>query len=261
MKKIWVILFIVILIVSLIIWVYKSDLFKPEEEYIPTDYEINLIDYFKEIALKSEYFDNPEKITKWIKPMSLFIYKEAAMNVQMTTIHSTIENINNIASDGFRVEVTNDHKKANAFLYLCEKGKVKEVAPKFYKLLNDSINYEYSGFSYVEFKWTNFVITKALMFVDSESSIEEQKHAIIEELTQSIGLSNDSDKYPDSIFFEADSIQNSGDYQYSKMDVALINFLYNPKMKPGYKDRTAELVIKKILKDENNALNRGSRSN
>ena len=37
-------------------------------------------------------------------------------------------------------------------------------------------------FSYVEFKWTNFVITKSLMFIDTNYSIEEQKHAIIEEL-------------------------------------------------------------------------------
>lgn len=256
MKKIWIILFIVILIVSLIVWFYKYNLFKPEKEYVPSDYEINLIDYFNEIALKSEYFDNPEKVTKWRKTMSLFVYKEAEFNEQMTMVRNTIENINFIASDGFKIEVTEDYKKANAFLYLCEKEKIKEVAPKFYKLLNDSVNYEYSGFSYVEFKWTNFVITKALIFIDSESSIDEQKHSIIEELTQSIGLLNDSDNYPDSIFYEVDRVQNSRNYQYSKMDIALISFLYNPMMKPGYNDKTAEIVIKKILKDEYNALNR-----
>jgi hypothetical protein len=123
-------------------------------------------------------------------------------------------------------------------------------------LLDDSVNYKYSGFSFVEFKWTNFVITKALMFVDSESSIGEQKHSIIEELTQSIGLSNDSNKFPESIFYENNRANNSSDFQYSKMDIALINFLYNPKMKPGYNSRTAELVIKNILQDENEAVNR-----
>lgn len=258
MKKIWIILLVIILIVSLIIWLYKSDLFKPKEEYLPTAYEVSLIDYFKEIALNTEYDDNPERVTKWRKPMFLFIYKETASDEQMLTIQNTIESINNIASDGFRIEITNDHKKANAFLYLCKKEKVKEAAPKFYDLLNDDvINYDYTGLTYVEFKWTNFVITRALIFIDSESSIEEQKHAIVEEITQSIGLLNDSDKYPDSIFYEeTDSIQNAANYQYSKMDIALINFLYNPKMKPGYKDRTVELVIKNILKDENNALNR-----
>ncbi len=255
MKKVWVILFIIILIVSLAIWFYKSNLFKPEKEYIPTEHEIKLIDYFNEIALKSEYFDNPEKVTKWRKTMSLYIYKEADLNEQMKTINNTIKNINSISSDGFKIEITQDYKKANAFIYLCNKEKVKGIAPKFYKLLKESINYEYSGFSYVEFKWTNFVITKALMFIDIESSVEEQKLAIIEEVTQSIGLLNDSDKYPDSVFYETDTIDSSGNYEYSKMDIALINFLYNPKMRPGYNKKTAEIVIKKILRDENRAIN------
>lgn len=56
------------------------------------------------------------------------------------------------------------------------------------------------GFSYVEFKKTNFVINKALIFVDSEITLKDKRHVIIEELTQSIGLLNDSDKYPNSIF-------------------------------------------------------------
>lgn len=256
MKKKWIILLLLVFISSLIVWFYKAGLFESEKEYIPTDYEIKLIDYFNEIALKSEYFDNPEKVTKWRKPMSLFIHKDGELNEQTTTILNTINSINNISSDGFKIEITEDYKNANTFLYLCKKEKIEELAPNFYELLNNSINDEYSGFSYVEFKWTNFVITKALIFVDSESSIDEQKHAIIEELTQSIGLLNDSDKYHDSIFYETDSIQSSRISQYSKMDIALINFLYNPKMKPGFNNRTADLVIKKILKDENSAINR-----
>jgi len=253
------ILLIVILIIVIAFLFYKFDLLKYNKEYIPTEYEMKLIDYFKEIALKTEYDDNPEKVIKWRKVMSLYIYKEKEFEEQMVVIFNTISIINDISSDGFKIEVTQNPTKANAFLYLCKKEKVKVLAPKFYELLNDDmIDYNYTGLTYVEFKWTNFVITKALIFIDTEPSIEEQKLAIIEEVTQSIGLLNDSDKYPDSIFYENDSIKNSGNYQYSKMDLALISFLYNPKMKPGFNDRTAELVIKKILKDENNTLNRAS---
>lgn len=256
MKKIWIILLLLAVITSLLFWFYKSGVFKAEEEYIPTDYEQELIDYFNEIALKSEYFDSPEKVTKWRKTMALFVYKEGKQKEQMGIIHNTIQSINSISSDGFKIKIVDDFKDANAFMYLCKKEKVKDLAPKFYNILNDSINYDYSGFSYVEFKWTNFVIDKALMFINIDSPIEKQKHAIIEELTQSIGLSNDSDKYPESIFYDNEDIQNTNDFQYSKMDIALINFLYNPKMKPGFNNMTAELVIKKILKDENEAINR-----
>lgn len=256
MKKYWTILFIIILIITIVIWFYKSDLFKSEGEYIPTDYEIKLIDYFKEIAFKSEYLDNPEKVTKWVKPMSIYVYKDEEAIKQMTEISSTIQNINNITSDGFEIKITEDYKKANTLLYLCTKDKLKEIAPKLYNLANETTNYKYSGYTYVEFKMTNFAITKALIFIDSESSIDEQKHSIVEELTQSIGLMNDSDKYSDSIFYEKDGIEIEYNHQYSKMDIALINFLYNPKMKAGFREKTAEVVIRKILKDENNAINR-----
>ena len=93
MKKKWVILVLILLVTCLFFWLYKSDLFKPEEEYIPTPYELSLIDYFNEIALKSEYFDSPEKVTKWRKPMSLFVYTDGLQKEQMEVIHSTIQNI------------------------------------------------------------------------------------------------------------------------------------------------------------------------
>ncbi|WP_428741415.1 DUF2927 domain-containing protein [Tenacibaculum sp.] len=246
MKKKSIILLIIILIVFST-WVYKS-----EEKYIPTDYEISVINYFNEIAIKSEYFDNPERVTKWRKPMNLFIYKEAELSKQMELIYSTIKTINSIASDGFKIEIIEDYKDASAVLYLCDKNKVKELAPNFYKLIEDSVNYEYTGFSYIEFKLTNFVINKALIFVDTEVSINEQKHSIVEELTQSLGLSNDSNKYSDSIFYESDSIQEKTGFSYSKMDIALIKYLYAPKMKPGFKEKSAEIVIKKIMKSEKN---------
>lgn len=233
---------------------YKSSFIKSDKEYSLNDYEKSLIEYFNEIALETEYFDNPDKITKWRKPMSLYVYKQGSFKEQMATLTSTIKDINNLSSDGFRIEITNDYKNANAFLYLCRKDELGTLAPKFDKLLNDSVSYHYSGFSYVEFKWTNFVITKALMFVDADASMEEQKHSIVEELTQSIGLVNDSDKFPESIFYDNKTGTKSSNSKYSKMDISLISFLYNPQMKPGYKSKTAEIVIKNILKDENEAL-------
>jgi len=232
---------------------YKSGLFEPTKEYIPNENELKLIEYFKEIALNTEYNDNPQRVIKWRDPMFLFVYKEKEHDRQMAIIDKTIENINDLASDGFKIEITNDISKSNAFLYLCEKSRVQELAPKFYDLLNDeTITYEYTGMSYVEFEWSNFVIDKALIFIDANASIGEQGSAIVEELTQSIGLLNDSEKYPNSIFYEKeDSIENK---EYSLMDINLIRFLYDDKMKPGFGDRTVEVVIKKILQEEKTTL-------
>lgn len=253
MNKPLAVLMTVILIIFIVFLVYKPDLLKSENEYTPSEYELSLIEYFKEIALNTEFDDNPERVIKWRKTMSLFVYKEKEYEEQMGMINIVVDNINLLASDGFKIKITNDLSKSNAVLYLCEKERVRELAPNFYKLLNDDVlEDEFTGMTYVEFKWSNFVINKALIFIDANASIVEQEAAIVEEITQSIGLLNDSEKYPDSIFYEKEG--NIDNKRYSPMDIDIISLLYNDKMKPGFKDRTVEVVIKKILREKKEKL-------
>lgn len=134
MKRKWIIIISLISFISLSIWFYNIDLFKLEDDYIPNNHEMELIDYFNEIALKLEYFDNPERITKWRTAMHLFVYSESESYEQMKIIQNTIESMNNISSDGFKINITKDYKRANAFIYVCKKEMLKEIAPKFYKL-------------------------------------------------------------------------------------------------------------------------------
>ena len=64
------------------------------------------------------------------------------------------------------------------------------------------------------------------MYVDLErtgDNFEAQKHLLREELTQSLGLFNDSWKYPESIFYQGWSTVT----EYSDMDKRLIDMLYN----------------------------------
>ena len=63
------------------------------------------------------------------------------------------------------------------------------------------------------------------MYVDTErcTSIDAQKHLLREELTQSLGLFNDSDKYPNSIFQQAWTETT----EYSEIDIKMIHMLYN----------------------------------
>lgn len=127
MKKTWFTL--LLLVASSFFLFYKFGLFEWEKEYVPTNYEIKLIDYFKEIALQSEYDDNPEKIIKWNEPMILFIEKEKEFDNQMTAINKVIGEINQLATDGFKIILTNNILESNSILYLCSKEKVAELNP------------------------------------------------------------------------------------------------------------------------------------
>ena len=68
-------------------------------------------------------------------------------------------------------------------------------------------------------------ITRANVFVDiyRTKSINAQKHLLREEVTQSLGLFNDTYDYPNSIFYQGWTETT----KYADIDVKLIKMLYN----------------------------------
>ena len=68
--------FLMTTVLIIVISILSFVLINNDSHYIPTAYEKELIDYFKEIALQSEYDDNPQKVIKWKEPMLLHVIKE-----------------------------------------------------------------------------------------------------------------------------------------------------------------------------------------
>ena len=242
------IFFLLLIITSTLLIVYSKKNLKID--YEPTVYEEEMIKYFREVAINSEYYDNPERITKWKEPMLIHIIKDNTYKKQLALIQETIKGINELATDGFKIKFTESPKKANTFLYLCARESVAKLSPNFYKSFTDNIDIEVAGFAYTEFDWNNYRIKKAFIFIDPEEPLNIQESTILEEVTQSIGLMNDSEKYSNSIFYENQIEEDTIVMQYSKMDKDLIRFLYHPKMKSGFNAKQSERVILRILKEE-----------
>lgn len=221
------------------------------DNYVPNKYERELLDYFKEVALKSEFDDNPQRVIKWKNHMTLYVFNYEEYPKQMEIVKKTINQINKLATDGFSITLNKEIYHANAIFYMCKKDEVSRHNPDFYKMFNDGIiDDDFSGLAYIEFNWKDYTINKALIYVDIDDHIDIQESAIVEELTQSIGLPNDTNKYPNSIFYNDKSEKGIITKEYSKMDTDIIRLLYHPKMKPGLNSKQAENVIKKILKSE-----------
>lgn len=245
-KKMGLVVFSLVLIAVLFIYLNFKRV-----NYELTEYEERLIRYFNEVALQSEYNDNPQRIIKWRKPMILYVHKDGVYKSQMQMIHQTINDINGLATDGFKIVLSEDISECNAFLYLCNKEKVAELNPDFYQSFEDGIvDDDFSGLAYVEFNWSNYNINKVLIYIDSEDPIDVQKSTILEEITQSIGLPNDPKTYSNSIFYEDKSEEDVIINRFSEMDSDIVRLLYHPKMKPGLNFKQVEKVIKRILKEE-----------
>jgi hypothetical protein len=86
------------------------------------------------------------------------------------------------------------------------------------------------------------------MFVDTfRASLNEQKHLLREELTQSLGLARDSYLYSDSIFQQAFSTKVT---KYAQIDKDLIRLLYHPEMSVGLNANQVDSILRKILQEE-----------
>jgi len=242
--------FLISTILIVVVLIFFFVLMKRSSNYNTTAYAKQLIDYFKEIALQSEYDDNPKRVIKWEKSMLLYVIKKEESNLQMSVIKKTIVEINQLATDGFKIILTNDLSRSNAILYLCNKEQVAELNPYFYEMLTKDIDYDITGLAYTEFDTKMHNIDKALIFINSEYSFDIQESTILEEITQSLGLAFDSKTYTNSIFYEEKFKQKVRVNEYSRLDRDIVRLLYHPKMKSGLDSIEVERVIKKILKSE-----------
>lgn len=75
----------------------------------------------------------------------------------------------------------------------------------------------------------NFIYERVFIIINSDQPEEVRRRAIVEEITQAVGLTNDSWWYPDSRFYQGFSINPD----LADIDEALVRLLYDPRIRPG----------------------------
>jgi hypothetical protein len=169
--------------------------------------------YFREIALGNE-FSNKISSTpyRWTKNMKIYVYGYRSP-MMMDELNRIVKELNDIINP-ITISVVSNRNDANFIIYL---GSYKTFAanhPDIHaeRLVNN---------------WGYFQIynNEGLMYVDVIRAKEEnaQKHLLREELTQSLGLCNDSYKYDNSIFYQGWTTTT----EYAPIDRELIDMLYN----------------------------------
>lgn len=176
------------------------------------------IDYFTEIVLGAEFGDEIPVIKKWTNDIRLKIVGKPT-EADMQTINSIISDLNYLIG-GIKIKLVD--KKENLTITFPPENQFKVIDQNYVPT-----NY---GFFWALWHDDNFVIYNASILVSSAGiTQQERSHLIREELTQSLGLMNDSNKYNNSIFY-----QEWTDFtEFSKIDKSVIKLLYLKKIKPG----------------------------
>lgn len=240
-------MFLFILIFTLGFYLYEQSTYV---DYSYSQYEKELINHFKEVALKTEYGDNKGRIVKWEKVMYLYpllhgkSIKLGQCKEQMEALKKIIDKINNLVDNDFKIILTDDIKKSNSIIYLTSVEKMNQMYPNFFASIEGKVAGLTKGY------WKNYNLYKIEIFIDTNESLEVQKAAITEEISQSIGLSNDTKKHSNSIFYQNKLSDRILITELSSLDKDIIQLLYNPCIKAGMNTKQVEKEILKVLKNK-----------
>lgn len=229
-----------LLLFSLCIVILMSSCSKNDDilpEFILSEYETDLIDYFKDIALGFEFGITSNITRKWNSGMKVFIGGEPGFKL-LAEFEKIRAEINELTTDGFNVTVVNDSLQSNYYIFFGSGTKYAEMFPEESNLVNsnwglfyllwNSQNQFYSGHMYVDIIRANSM---------------EQKHLLREEFTQSLGLARDSQLYMESIF----QSNWTTTIKYAPIDRDLIRLLYHPKMSVGLNEFEVDNALREIL--------------
>jgi len=169
-------------------------------------------EYFREITLKTEFDGDRKNAFVWTTDMKIFVdgqKREYLMN-ELRKIVAEL----NVIIDPINVKIVSNKSESNYIVYF---GSHTDFKTK----------YKLSSPQRLEGNWGYFEVSpnSGKMYVDlvRNNDVESYKHLLREELTQSLGLFNDSWDYPESIFYQGWTTTT----EYAPIDRELIDMLYN----------------------------------
>ncbi len=173
--------------------------------------------YFATIALSSEYGDGQGVVRKWGDDVRIAVHGDPN-GEDLATLDAVLSDLNALIGT---IDISVVDSGANADLYFAPEDQFARIAPEYVP-----VN--------MGFFWTWWddarTITRARILISTTGITQtERDHIIREEVTQSLGLMNDSYDDEASIFYQGWTQTTA----YTALDADLIEMLYLPQVAPG----------------------------
>jgi hypothetical protein len=182
----------------------------PTKEFSPEAKE-----YFKKVAYGNEFNSGNTSLKKWNQDVKIYVFGDKR-DYLMSELKDIVSELNGLIST-INITIVSNESDANLIVLF---GSAQE----YNEFESNSVGYtdQNQGLFIV---YGREELTHATMYVDIErtSTNDGQKHLLREELTQSLGLCNDSYDYPESIFYQGWTETT----EYAEIDKELIQMLYN----------------------------------
>ncbi len=204
-----------------------------------------LIESFVDIALKREYRINQKtNLHRWQQPLKIFIKSEKGDPILQRQMYDVqAKHLHRIT--GHKLLFVNSQQEANVLIVFTSLKKMRGNAfkyiittPELEQVLKNAICMA----SIESNKYAEIIRAVILIPVDSTRQSGRLVDCIVEELTQVMGLPNDSaDVYP-SVFNDL-----SIDSELTGLDYLLLKMLYHPLLKPGMTEAQVREKLPAIL--------------
>ncbi len=225
-------------------FILSATLAQERERWTDSEY---ILDSFIEIALNNEYSTAQTGIRKWTTAINYyFIHRvgDQALHERLTKMH-----LDHLASiSGVTFNAARHKKKANVLIIFSTENRLEQELQSEFKiesvvqrnhLLSKSVCLAHFS------THKNGSIKKAIVIIPVDRARAHAKlvSCIVEELTQVMGLPNDSEKVFPSIFND-----KSHNDLLTGLDYVLLKILYHPKVKTGARINAIKNVLKDLIK-------------
>ncbi|MBF2084952.1 DUF2927 domain-containing protein [Thermoleptolyngbya sp. C42_A2020_037] len=191
------------------------------------------IDYFTEVALGSEWGNNAPLIRRWNTNLRIRVTGTRTAEDD-ATIRQVMQELNELLN-GSGVQLVRDDRNPNVEIIYAPESQFRQLEP----------NYVPGNLGFFWVRWNNSVINYARILITNTNRVtqRERSHLLREELTQVLGLMRDSNRYPNSIFYQGWTDVT----EYAEIDRTLIRMLYHPQLRPGMTQSQAVAVLQTLV--------------
>lgn len=174
--------------------------------------------YFLEIALGSEYGLGDFTIKRWAEDVRVEVVGYPTAE-DLATLREVLAELNELVGREVRVyPVPSDGNLRVHFI----------PHDDFYRYEPSGVVF-FGGFFWNWWNAAGEIVRGRVVIGSDRLTASQRKHLIREEITQVMGLMNDSEKYPESIFYQG----YSETHTYAPLDRLLIRMLYSDALRPG----------------------------
>ncbi|MCJ7472472.1 MAG: DUF2927 domain-containing protein [Actinobacteria bacterium] len=185
------------------------------------------IEYFFEIAFGTEYGASQSLLHKWTNNIRIKV-NGTPTSADLDTLNQVVTELNSLV-DSISLQIVG--QDPNIDIHFTTMDQFASIIP----------SYVDGNMGYFSVWWNEAgAIYYANILIASEGlSQQERSHLIREELTQSLGIMKDSNRYEDSIFFQG----WTNTINYTPGDRAIISLLYDSRLKPNMTQDQVKIVL------------------